>query len=264
MSDWFEIEEIEPGLWVLSEPHADSVNSYVLEGVDAAALIDTGLGIGDMAAAVRELTSLPLVVVNTHAHYDHIGGNHFFDGVLAHPAEKERIEHGVPRSELDMVADPGAFLAPPPSGFDAASFSIAGARVLRPLQEGDTLDLGGRQLTVLHTPGHSAGSISLHEPEAGLLFVGDVVYRGNIFACLPDSDFGAYRETARRLSSMADEARLVLPGHGPTPLTGRDLRVAADFFEEVAAGAVPGRRGVSPWGQIVVYQGPGLNLLLCD
>ncbi len=151
-----------------------------------------------------------------------------------------------------------------PPGFDPDTFHIPGAPVLRDLGEGDAIDLGDRQLLVIHTPGHSPGSISLHDQANGLLFVGDVIYRGNLFACLPDSDFRAYRESARRLSELSGEVRLVLPGHGPTPLSGEDLRRAADFLEEVAAGAVPGRRGSSPWGHVVVYQGPGLNILLCD
>lgn len=264
MTEWFEVERIEPGLWVLTEPHADSVNSYVVTGSTAALLVDTGLGIGDVRAAVHELVDLPLQVINTHAHYDHMGGNALFDGVAAHGAEAEQIERGVPHDELGVVADPKSFLAPAPPGFNASDFSIAGVPVVRRLEEGDIVDLGDRRLIVLHTPGHSPGSISLLDQEHGLLFVGDVVYQGNIFACLPGSDFFAYRETARRLSGLAAEVRLVLPGHGPTPLSGKELMVAADFFEEVAAGAVPGRRDVSPWGPVVVYRGPGLNLLLCD
>ncbi len=210
----------------------------MVAGSTAALLVDTGLGIGDVRAAVHELVELPLQVINTHAHYDHMGGNALFDGVAAHGAEAEQIERGVPHDQLGVVADPKSFLAPAP-GFNASDFSIAGVPVVRRLEEGDIVDLGDRRLIVLHTPGHSPGSISLLDQEHGLLFVGRRRLPGQHFRSLAGLDFFAYRETARRLSGLAAEVRLVLPGHGPTPLSGKELMAAADFFEEVAAARFP-------------------------
>ena len=262
MDSWFEVRRVDAAIWVLVEPHADSVNAYVMVGEERALLVDTGLGIGDIRRTVESLTRLPLVVVNTHAHYDHIGGNHLFGAVAAHRAEKPQIERGVPREELTSVADPSAFLAPAPPGFDPTTFAITGVPVTRLLEEGDAVDLGARTLEVLHTPGHSPGSISLWERDTGILFVGDVLYKGNLFACLPGSDFGDYLETLRRLNTLEPPPRLVLPGHGPAPLRPEDIRNTCTFFEEVAAGVVRGQPTTSPWGRVLVYRGPGFNLLL--
>lgn len=259
---WFEVEELEPGLWALSEPHADSVTSYLLAGREGALLVDTGLGIGDMRGQVEALTALPLTVVNTHAHYDHIGGNHQFGGVWAHAAERERIESGVPGQELTMMADPAAFLADPPPGFDARSFQIPGAPVTRLLEDGEEVEIGASRLRVIHAPGHSPGSICLWDEEQGILFAGDVVYLGNIFACLPGSDFRDYRRSLERLAQLAPKIRLVLPGHGPTPLGPQDLLAVQEFFARIADGAVQGRSGQSAWGPVLVYAADRFNVLL--
>lgn len=262
MHQWFEVEELESGLWALAEPHADSVTSYLLEGKEWALLVDTGLGIGNIRETAESLTGLPLVVVNTHAHYDHIGGNRWFDGVWAHDAERERIETGVPHEELGTLTDPAAFLAEPPSVFNSASFCIPGAPVTRALVDGDLIDLGDRVFEVIHAPGHSPGSICLWESQRGILVAGDVVYFGNIFACLPEADFGAYRVSLKRLAGLATRARLVLPGHGPTPLSGKDICAVEEFFSLIADGLVQGRRGRTPWGPALVYASERFSVLL--
>jgi len=58
---------------------AEGVFCYLIEGTEKAMLIDTGYGLADLREAVREITSLPLIIVNTHGHCDHIGGNGYFD-----------------------------------------------------------------------------------------------------------------------------------------------------------------------------------------
>lgn len=262
MQEWFDIEEIEPGVWAISEPHTDSVTSYLIGGRDRALLVDTGLGIGNIREAAEGLTGLPLLVVNTHAHDDHIGGNHWFNGVWAHGAERGRIEAGVAHEQLGALTDPSAFLADPPAGFDGASFSIPGVPVTRALADGDTVDLGDRVFEVIHTPGHSPGSICLWERGSGTLVAGDVVYFGNIFACLPGADFAAYRASLKRLAVLSAQVRLVLPGHGPTPLSSEDMCAIEEFFSLIADGLLRGRSSRTPWGPALVYTSDRFNVLL--
>jgi len=262
MQEWFDIEELEPGLWAISEPHADSVTSYLLGGRERALLVDTGLGIGNIREAVEELTGLPLLVVNTHAHYDHIGGNRWFGGVWAHEAERERIQAGVPHEQLGALTNRDAFLVDPPAGFDGASFCIPGVPVTRTLAEGDVVELGDRTLEVIHAPGHSPGSICLWERQRRILVAGDVVYFGNIFACLPEADFSAYRVSLRRLAGLSAQIRLVLPGHGPTPLGGGDVCQIEEFFSLIADGRAEGRSCRTPWGPAQVYTSERFSVLL--
>ncbi len=83
-SSWFEIFQVSPGTFALLESrHYEEVISYLVVGNARAVLLDTGMGIGDIRAEVERLTTLPIVVVNSHSHYDHIGGNYQFAEVWA-------------------------------------------------------------------------------------------------------------------------------------------------------------------------------------
>ena len=83
-NDWFYTRTIGPGIWLIAEPQ--HVYSYLIEGSDQAALIDTGLNIAPIRPVAEALTDRPLKVINTHYHFDHIGGNHEFDEI----AKEER------------------------------------------------------------------------------------------------------------------------------------------------------------------------------
>jgi glyoxylase-like metal-dependent hydrolase (beta-lactamase superfamily II) len=79
---WFEVYELPSEVYALYEPgQFEEVISYLVQGEERAALVDTGNGISDIKGLVEELTDLPVMVVNTHAHGDHIGMNHVFEEV---------------------------------------------------------------------------------------------------------------------------------------------------------------------------------------
>lgn len=80
---------------------------------------------------------------------------------------------------------------------------------------GDVINLGDRQLTVLHMPGHSRGSICLHDKDNKILFSGDVVYDGSMIDWLPYSAVGDYIRSCQRLVEMVDKQEVdqIMPGH---------------------------------------------------
>src|SRR5262249_51463828 len=81
---WFEVYRVRPGVFAIYEPHQfEEVISYLIVGSQHALLLDTGMGIASMQKLVAQLTSLPLIVLNTHTHYDHIGSNYEFKNVWA-------------------------------------------------------------------------------------------------------------------------------------------------------------------------------------
>ena len=90
----FQVQNLAPGVHLISE--GGLTHTYLVEGGDWALLVDTGLGTGDIRAVLEQITDLPIIVVNTHAHWEHIGGNHHFDTIAIHPAEAALLEDGIP------------------------------------------------------------------------------------------------------------------------------------------------------------------------
>ena len=107
--DWFEVYEIAPNLFVFYEPrHYEGTIVNLIIGEQKAALIDTGCGIGNLRKTVEEVTKKPVIVINTHTHSDHLGGNCQFDKIAMfdHPLTHAVAEKGVPYQILqtDILA----------------------------------------------------------------------------------------------------------------------------------------------------------------
>ena len=90
MDSWFTVETIDSQTYAISEyRHWEETHCYLLCGREKAILIDTGLGISDIRKVVERLTDLPVTVVTTHVHWDHIGGHGLFDTIAVHELEKD-------------------------------------------------------------------------------------------------------------------------------------------------------------------------------
>ena len=90
MDRWFTVEEIDVQTYAISEyQHWEQSHCYLLCGQQRAALIDTGLGVSDIQRVVSDLTKLPVTVLTTHAHWDHIGGHRYFNDIAVHEEEKD-------------------------------------------------------------------------------------------------------------------------------------------------------------------------------
>jgi glyoxylase-like metal-dependent hydrolase (beta-lactamase superfamily II) len=90
MNDWFTVEKIDYDTYVISEyRHWEETHCYLLIGAEKALLIDTGLGVSNIKTVIDEITELPLEIVTTHVHWDHIGGHKFFKNIAVYENEKE-------------------------------------------------------------------------------------------------------------------------------------------------------------------------------
>jgi glyoxylase-like metal-dependent hydrolase (beta-lactamase superfamily II) len=211
---WFEVYRIAPGVFAIYEPHQyEEVISYLILGEKRAALFDTGLGIGDIKRVVLSLTSLPIVVLNSHTHNDHVGDNWEFTEIYGMDTEFTRIN--AKGSSVDAQAElaPGSICGKLPAGFDEKSYATRPFQITRWIHDGDMLDLGSRVLQVISTPGHTPDEICLLDRKNGLLFTGDNFYAGPIWLYRPETDLDAYVHSVERIAALAPHLHLLLPSH---------------------------------------------------
>lgn len=260
VSPWFAVYRVSAGTFALVEPrHFEEAISYLVLGAMRAALIDTGMGIANIRAEVERLTDLPVTVVNTHSHYDHVGGDHRFLEVWALDDEHEiaRIEGGLGRAECARYLAPGFYLDLPPD-FDPATYEIRPAAVTRRLHHLDGIELGGRTLTVHHTPGHSPGSICLLDSRDGLLFTGDTYYPGTMYVHLDGADFEAYVRSVGYLLTLLERVSHLCPAHNEAYAPKEVLARVSDAFGRIVAGQV----AAEAQGETRVYRFEGFGVAL--
>ena len=228
MNGWFTVEEIDSQTFAISEyKHWEETHCYLLCGLERAVLIDTGLGVSNIRSVVAELTTLPIMVVTTHVHWDHIGGHQHFDDIAVHEAEKDWLSVRFPipldavKKNLTML--PCAF----PEGFNIDAYQIFQGMPQRILHDGDRLDLGGREIHVIHTPGHSPGHCCFYEPERKYLYSGDLIYKGCLYAFYPTTEPRLFYESVRKIQDYKIEK--VLPGH-------HQLEIPVSLVTEIEAG----------------------------
>lgn len=214
-NDWFEVYEVEPDIWAIYEPYQwQEVISYLIVGSEASVLFDTGNGIGDIRAIVDQLTDKPVRVINSHSHFDHIGGNYQFDEILSvsTPFTLER-SNGIRSDALLMEVSPEALCKSLPAGVLQQDHHTRAFSITRTIEDGDTIDIGGRSLEVVHVPGHTDDAIALLDRNAGYLWSGDSFYEGPIWLFFPETDLVAYRDSVAKLAALAPGLKAVFPAH---------------------------------------------------
>ena len=213
--DWFEVYKVKDGIYAIYEPfqYEEALSTLIL-GEEKAILIDTGCGIGNIRKAVEEITDLPVMVVNSHAHNDHIAQNHLFDEVamLDHPWSHE-AQKGLPNSEMAHLIADGMLWKELPEGFDAENYVVPGFKVTHWFKEGDILDLGNRTLEVIHTPGHTPDCVCFLDREDRLLFTGDMFYTGGIYTYLNGGDIPTFIDSYLKMLEYYDEFDYLMPSH---------------------------------------------------
>jgi len=237
---WYEVYEVEPGVFAIYEPgQFEEVISYLILGAERALLFDTGLGIGDMRQVVSELTELEPIVINSHTHYDHVGGNHQFEDVRGtETAYTKRNARGRSHEQVAEFVGDGWIWKETPAGFEPDAYVSRPFTIARPLADGDVLDLGDRKIEVWLTPGHAPDALCLIDRGNRLVFTGDTFYPATLYSHLPGSDFGEYRETASRLATLADEIDTVLPAHNEPRIASSTLVSMRDAFDAIASGGL--------------------------
>lgn len=239
-NDWFEVYEIEPNIWAIYEPFQwQEVISYLIAGTESSVLFDTGNGIGNIRSIVDQLTDKPVRVINSHSHFDHIGGNHQFEEILSvsTPFTLSRI-NGMRSDELTLEVSPEALCKGLPAGVTPQHHQIKPFAIANTIADGDILDIGGRQLEVLQVPGHTDDAIALLDRSAGFLWSGDSFYEGPIWLFFPETDLVAYQKSVAKLASLVPELKAVFPAHNTAKADPALLIDLRENLDRVLAGKV--------------------------
>ena len=236
---WFEVYKPAPGVFAIYEPHqAEEVISYLITGSNGALLFDTGMGISDIKKVAEELTKLPILVLNSHTHDDHVGGNWQFDTVRGMDTDFTRKNALGSREDAQAEVTPDQICGSLPKGVDAKSYATRPWKISAYTHDGDRFDLGGRTIEVLATPGHTPDAISLIDRANGLLFSGDTYYPAPIWLFRPETDLDAFAASIRRLAALAPQVKLVLGAHNIPVAQPTVLPRLVSAFDLVRAGKV--------------------------
>ena len=226
--DWFAIEEVAPGVIAIGEPRFHQINwNYLILGTRRVLLFDTGPGVRDISKVVRALTTLPVTALPSHMHFDHTGGLAKFGNIamadLALLREFDKDGWFNPSDDIYRGFREGMVWTP--------------VKVKHWLPIGMKIDLGGRQLDLLHTPGHSPDSVSLWDATANILFAADFIYPGPLYAQIPGADLKAYLDTAELLLPRLRDDTAILCAHGQPDENGehRAPRLARADVADLAA-----------------------------
>ena len=251
-NDWFTVEEIDRNTFAISEyRHWEETHCWLVCGSRSAALIDTGLGVSDLKAVVDELTDLPVHALTTHVHWDHLGGHRYWPFAV-HEAEAEWISGAFPLPlsavKKSLTAQPCTF----PQDFSIDEYCVFQGAPDRILHDGDRIDLGGRELTVIHTPGHSPGHCCFYEPDRKYLYTGDLIYLGCLDMYYPTTDPLMFRTSVDRIR-MLDVER-ILPGHHSLSVPAEIIGdISAAFQQLYDAGMLVHGSGIFDYGSFRIH-----------
>ncbi len=184
---------------------ADNAACYIVIGQEKALVVDTMHGYENIPEIAREFTDLPLVLVNTHGHGDHIGGNHWFSEAYMNEKDYDLIPWWVNQPGQKAFRKEHGLVFPP----------------CKPLNEGDIIDLGGLTAEMIALPGHTPGGICVLIREERVLITGDSINR-HLWMQLPNSlQLREMIVNLDRIAWVKERADRILHGH-------------ADGFEDIS------------------------------
>lgn len=232
--EWYDVERMTERSWRIRE--GTIFGSYLIKGDDRALVIDTGAGIGDLRGLVEKLVDVPVRLLLSHSHWDHIGNASKFEDVVADEREHDggRVTaSGLAYGPDEWIADWQAAGNDFPDDFDPDGFEIEPTTGIETVSPGDAIDLGETTVELLETPGHSRGHLAVLDREADVLYGGDVVHRNHgLYVHFDGCSVRDYVDTFDRLIDMRDAGAFdtVHVSHARS-LSGDDLSLLDAFHD---------------------------------
>ena len=226
-----EIIKMNENSWRIED---NGVRFFLLTGTEKALLIDSGMRIENARDIAEGLTDLPISLLNTHADRDHIGSNEQFESFYMHPAEEPIYRRS------------------------------GKAGTIIPVKEGDSIDLGHRELRIIELPGHTPGSIAILDMEHRVLISGDPIQEhGGIFMFGDHRDMRKYISSLEQLEKKKSEFDEIWPSHADIPISPETIEKLHDGAQNVLAGKVQGKK-TEMHGKSIVEYDLGFSKLLWD
>jgi glyoxylase-like metal-dependent hydrolase (beta-lactamase superfamily II) len=233
--------EIYKNTWAIEEKTiATQGLCYLVSGSERALLIDTCFGFRSLEPLVRSLTPLPVTVACTHGHVDHIGGNHLFGEIWLHTDDRPVFALHTNFEYVNglFMGEISPFLRLLLGNYVKKIITIDPSGDYHYFEDGHIFHLGGRDIEVIHTPGHTPGSVCFLDREARLLFSGDTVCEWGILLMLkgetcPPETFLASMERLLALEKCFDT---IWPGHHHYPVDKSYITEYRDCAQEIVEG----------------------------
>ncbi|MFX1324317.1 MAG: MBL fold metallo-hydrolase [Promethearchaeota archaeon] len=217
---WFEVIRNKNYLFVIREKlenidprfYTTFDNMFLILGSHTALLIDTGCGLFALKPLINKLIGhRKLLVINTHSHFDHIGGNYEFDEIIIHFDESASITKP---TDVSFLQDSPKEIV---KRYGNINFSLLPAKSIKTVNDEDIIDLGEVTVRVIHTPGHSPGSISLLTNK-GELFTGDTAHYGAMYISREDSPLHL-TSLSKLINILNEEENIeIYPSHEEFPV----------------------------------------------
>jgi hydroxyacylglutathione hydrolase len=258
--NFYEVHPVNDHIFVIAERYSPElvVTMQLVVGEKKAALIDTGTGIGDLKSVVDSLTSLPVMVLNTHVHIDHVGGNSFFEECYLNQRDEALLSWAMSTKErLAFIQD----WSQTPEWYHSAEKSISRVETCsyQFIDEGDIVDLGGIHIRPIALPGHTQGSLMYMIEEDQILLSGDSI-NTSPFLFLPESSSveGYLKQLRAALPKFAD-AKQIYCGHGCTDI-GLDVPQRLQQCCEAVIAGVEGEMTHTCVGEALSYFDYGVRV----
>lgn len=230
----YQIRRIDEHTWQLLDPFRTYL--YVLEGTENAILLDAGNGFSGLRETVESLTDKPVSVVLTHGHFDHTGCAGEFGNCYMHKNDMDVLKSGFDQSIRPSKMEYFSRIFEVPLTEEERSYlnRVKAPEKVEYIKDGDILDLGERELEVIESPAHTAGSICLLDRKNKYLFSGDTVCNREILVYFDHStSVEDVKLQNEKLLNRREEFREIWPGHHECPL---DASIMEDYRD--AAGII--------------------------
>jgi len=250
-SEWFNLNEIKDGVWFISDK--TGANCYLVEGDTKSLLIDTGWGLADLSELVGSITSLPVNVVFTHGHPDHVNGAFQFSDLYIKSEDKKLMEMFYVKETREQIIN--RFREILPSDFSIDGWVSAHITDPSPVSDGYIFDLGNRKLKVIECPGHTAGSICLLDIKDGILFSGDSLLAKPVLMNLETSlGLKTYLKSIKYVNTFADDFNIILSGHDDKPVDPIVIGELINGVSDIIHGKIEGKIEKTRFGDVLGYK----------